>query len=65
MTNPKTTILGWLTVVASAGAFLLHLASKVFAGDWVGAAGVFNTDWPILLAALTGVGLIHASDGTP
>jgi hypothetical protein len=65
MQNPKTTILGWLSVVAAGGAFLFHLASKVFAGDWLGATGVFNTDWPMLAIALQGIGLIHASDGAP
>jgi hypothetical protein len=65
MNNPKTTILGWLAVISAGGAFAFHALSKVFAGDWPGAISVFQSDWPILLAALTGIGLIHAADGKP
>lgn len=53
MNNPKTSIPGWLLLVAS----VLTLAAHAWSGS-IGAS-----DFPTILTALTGVGLIGSKDG--
>lgn len=65
MENPKTTVAGYALLVAAVATAFAHAWGKLSSGDVGGALGSLLTDWPALLTALTGVGLIHASDGTP
>ena len=53
MSNPKTTILGYLSLLA----VLIHAAQAVISGNYA------NVGIPDIIAALTGVGLIASKDG--
>lgn len=53
MNNPKTTIAGYLVLLAAVVTVAAHFMS----------GGLTNADWSALVAALTGAGLIGASDG--
>lgn len=54
MKNPKTTIAGYLVVLAAVATVAAHLLSG---------AGLGQSDIAALVAAVTGLGLIGASDG--
>ena len=53
MSNPKTTIAGYLILVSSIITFVAHFLSGT----------VGQADFGLVLSALTGLGLVAASDG--
>lgn len=54
MSNPKTTILGYLVLAAA----VLHVAIAALQGNFA------NLGLPDVLAALSGIGLVAAKDGS-
>ena len=53
LSNPKTTIAGYLLLVGSAATLVAHLLG----------GGVTSADWTAVMSGLAGIGLIASADG--
>lgn len=53
LSNPRTTIPGYLLLLASAATLVAHLLG----------GGVTSADWTSVMSGLVGIGLIAAKDG--
>lgn len=65
MKDWKTSLIGWVMVIAMVALLLAHTLGPVFKGDFAGALKAALEYWPAVMTALGGVGLIHAADAKP
>ena len=64
MQNPWTSFWGILLIIGAACILIAHALPPLIKGDVAGAFAAFQQFWPAVAAALTGIGLLRAKDGS-
>jgi len=64
MQNPATSIWGIVLIIGAVLILAAHAIPPLLKGDIAGAMAGFQQTWPAVAAAIAGLGLLKAKDGS-